>query len=279
MLRIVKTEKFETKKSLGQHFLNSTVVPKWLCDAGEVTPADLILEIGPGTGALTMELLARGTRVIALEADRRAIEVLEERFKSEIAEGRLHIEHADVRKLDLASLGLEDHSFKVVANIPYYLTGQLFRSMLSGAIQPSTLVFLIQKEVAKRATSSLTRGEKESLLSLSIKAFGNPVYVRSVGKGHFTPPPKVESAIIAVKNISRSNFQTLSPELFFRVLHLGFGSKRKQLLGNLAGDYDRGTLINLFSTVPLALDVRAEDIPLETWLELIKMLDAVDKHA
>lgn len=270
--RSSKMEIFKTKKSLGQHFLNSGVVPNWLADAGEVAAADTVVEVGPGTGALTAELLARGAKVIALEADQRAIEVLEERFEKETRTGQLIIRHADMRDFDLTDLGLIDHSFKVVANIPYYLTGQLFRLFLSGTIQPDRLVFLVQKEVGKRATAELSRGEKESLLSLSIKAFGTPVYVRAVGKGHFTPPPKVDSAIIAVRDIGRDNFRDIEANHFFDLLHLGFGARRKQLLGNLAKQYDRARLTQIFLDLGLPADVRAEDIPLPKWLELAKTL-------
>lgn len=265
-------DKFATKKSLGQHFLNSPVVPGWLCEAGEVSKGDLVLEIGPGTGALTEKLLERGATVIALEADGRAIKVLEEKFAEAIANERLVIHNTDVRRFHPDDLGLNDHQFKVVANIPYYLTGQLFRTFLDSSIQPSLLVFLVQKEVAKRATTDLKRGEKESLLSLSIKAFGQPKYVRSVGRGHFTPPPQVDSAIIKVSDINRDNFSKLTAEHFFHVLHLGFGQKRKQLLGNLAKEYDREMLEREFPAVGIALDARAEDIPLEKWLKLAKLL-------
>lgn len=265
-------EKFLTKKSLGQHFLNSGVVPKWLTDAGEITPNDTVVEVGPGTGALTVELLERGARVIALETDLRAIEVLNERFAVEINSAQLKIIHTDVRHLDLTTLGLSDHSFKVVANIPYYLTGQLFRLFLSEKIQPSLLVFLVQKEVGKRATTSLLRGEKESLLSLSVQVFGTPIYVRSVGKGHFNPPPKVDSAIVAIKDINRDKFKNISQELFFEILHLGFGSKRKQLIGNLSQKYPRSELTKIFIELNIKEDIRAEDIPVNKWLELVGAL-------
>lgn len=268
-------EKFHTKKSLGQNFLNSDVVPRWLADAGDVVKGETVLEVGPGTGALTRELLARGAKVIALEADDRAITILSEEFLSQIESGQLQIHHTDVRELDLQSLDLTDHSFKVVANIPYYLTGKLFRNFLDGAVQPSLLVFLVQKEVAKRACVDLKRGEKESLLSLSIKAFGTPIYVRPVGKGHFTPAPKVDSAIIKVADIGRDKLAGIDHKQFFSILRLGFGQKRKQLLGNLASNYKREELINIFSTVGLSNTVRAEDVPLDKWLELTKELSRI----
>ena len=264
------TPKFQTKKSLGQHFLNSDVVPKWMCDAAEITSADTVLEIGPGTGALTKELLQRGAKVIALEADARAIEVLEREYEHEIAAGNLVLIHTDVRSLELSTIPkIADHAFKVVANIPYYLSGMLFRSFLESTIQPTDLVYLVQKEVAKRITCDISRGEKESLLSLSVKAYGTPTLVRTVTKGHFSPPPKVDSAVIAVRNISRDNFADVEESAFFEILHLGFGQKRKQLLGNLSKKYNRQKLTHIFSTLSLPVSTRAEDIPLEIWLRLV----------
>ncbi len=265
-------EKFQTKKSLGQHFLNNVTVPRWLCDASELTATDVVLEIGPGTGALTRELLAHGAKVVALEADTRAIDFLKKEFANEMKAGQFELHHADVRQFDPSSLGLKEHQFKVVANIPYYLTGRLFRAFLAEGTQPSLLVFLVQKEVAKRAVESVANGGKESLLSLSIKAFGDPSYVKTVGKGHFTPPPKVDSAIIKVSNIGREKLGGLDSEFFFSLLHSGFGSKRKQLLGNLAGTYPREKLAEIFTKIGLPLTIRAEDVGLETWIILGKEL-------
>lgn len=259
---------FLHKKSLGQHFLTSDVVPKWMCDAANIAKGEIVLEIGPGTGVLTRELLARGATVVALEADQRAIEVLGETFAAELASGQLSIHHTDVRTLDITKYSFTNHGFTVVANIPYYLSGFLFRTLLEHEIQPKTLVFLIQKEVATR----IAREEKESILSLSVKAFGTPIYVRTVAKGHFAPPPKIDSAIIAVTDIGMHNFSHIPPSFFFELLHLGFGQKRKQLLGNLSKNYDRNTLTHIFSTLSLREDIRAEDIPLSKWLLLTEKL-------
>lgn len=264
---------FQTKKSLGQHFLTSPLVPNWLCDAADLTPGETVLEVGPGTGVLTAELLGRGVKVIALEADPRAIGVLTERFPTELRDGRLHLEQFDVRSLNLETkTEVNDQHYKVVSNIPYYLSGHLFRTFLATTVQPSQLVFLVQKEVAKRATVSQRSGEKESLLSLSIQAYGTPRYVKTVARGHFNPPPQVDSAIIAITKINREHFKNLDETFFFQLLRQGFGQKRKQLLGNLSELYDRSRLINSFSTVGLASSVRAEDVPLEQWLQLAKHL-------
>ncbi|MCA9359784.1 ribosomal RNA small subunit methyltransferase A [Candidatus Kaiserbacteria bacterium] len=262
------TEKFEHKKSLGQHFLNSDYVPKKMCDAGNIQKGDIVLEIGPGTGILTRELLERGAEVVAVEADARAISSLEETFPEEIARHQLTIHHHDARKLNPSQFNLEKQGYKVVSNIPYYLSGLLFRSLLDTECQPNTLVFLIQKEVAER----IARDKKESLLSLSVKIFGNPTYICTVKRGHFTPPPKIDSAIVAVNEVGRQKLSSITSEQFFNIIHLGFAQKRKQLLGNLSGEFPRPNLELIFQELSLPLDIRAEDIPLENWIKLTEKL-------
>ena len=266
------SERFQHKKSLGQNFLTSDVVPRWLTGAGEVVVGDSVLEIGPGTGALTKSLLAAGATVIAVEADARAITILETTFAAEISDGRLQLHHLDARTLDVTTLGLTHHSFKVVANIPYYLSGFLLRTLLEGEAQPTTLVFLMQKEVVNR----IAREEKESILSLSVKAFGIPKYIKTVTRGHFNPPPKVDSAILQITAISRENFTDgTEPAIFFSLLHLGFGQKRKQLLSNFSHLYPREVLTHLFMKLNIPLDARAETVALETWLNLTHILKTV----
>lgn len=260
--------KFEHKKSLGQNFLNSDFVPKKMCDAADVSVGDIILEIGPGTGALTTELLSRGATVIAIETDNRAIEALVERFPVEIAAKQLILHHSDARELDVCALGLQKQKFKVVANIPYYMSGFLLRTLLDSEAQPTTLVFLIQKELAER----IARDKKESLLSLSVKVFGTPTYICTIKRGHFTPSPNVDSAILAVTSINRQSFSTISAADFFSILHLGFGSKRKQLQHNLSKEFDKERVLHVLQSVGLLATVRAEDIPLSTWITLAEQL-------
>lgn len=263
-----KLPKLEAKKSLGQHFLTNTHVPILMIEAGGIQIGDIVLEIGPGTGILTRELLKKGVKVVAIEADIRAVESLRESFDTEIKAQLLTIVHGDVREIDLFALGLKPHAYKIIANIPYYLSGFLFRMFLEHEIQPSDMVFLVQREVAER----IARDTKESLLSLSVKVFGTPKYIKTVGKGNFTPPPKIDSAIIAINNISKDNFAHISQEFFFTVLHEGFKSKRKQLFGNLSTLVSREQLIHIFSTLGIKEKVRGEDLPLVKWLALAEML-------
>jgi len=260
---------FVHKKSLGQNFLRGEVVPKWLTEAAQVVSADTVLEIGPGEGALTSVLLKTGAKVIALETDKRLIAILEETFAEEINKKQLRLIEGDARHLEPTKLGLVAGQYKIVANIPYYLSGFLLRTCLENECQPNTLVFLMQKEVVER----VARARKESLLSLSVKAFGEPKYIKTVTKGHFIPPPKVNSAILAVTDISMKNFPNQpAVEHFFNILHLGFAQKRKQLFGNLSQAYDKEMLAAMFSTLGLATTIRAEDISLPVWLMLCQVL-------
>ncbi|MEY2665387.1 MAG: dimethyladenosine transferase, rRNA (adenine1518-N6/adenine1519-N6)-dimethyltransferase [Candidatus Parcubacteria bacterium] len=260
--------KFEHKKSLGQNFLNSAYAPKKMCDAANLEKGNIVLEIGPGTGALTKEILARGARVIALEADSRAIKSLENTFATEIAAGQLTLHHHDARTIEPGYFGLKNQQYKVVSNIPYYLSGLLFRTLLETDIQPNTLVFLVQKEVATR----IARDKKESLLSLSVKVYGDPTYICTVGRGHFTPSPKVDSAVIAIRNISKQRLNGIKEKRFFTLLHLGFGQKRKQLVANLSSVAPREVILEALQSLSLSPTVRAEDIPADAWIALIKLL-------
>ncbi|MFT5832000.1 MAG: 16S rRNA (adenine1518-N6/adenine1519-N6)-dimethyltransferase [Candidatus Paceibacteria bacterium] len=262
------TEKFEHKKSLGQHFLNSDFVPKKMCDAADLQTGEIVLEIGPGTGILTKEILKRGANVIAIEADLRAIELLKETFVDELTSGQLVVHHHDARKLDMAMFGLVDQQFKVVANIPYYISGLLFRQCLEADIQPNTLVFLVQKEVAQR----IAQGTKESILSLSVKVFGEPKYIDTIKRGHFTPPPAVDSAIVAIYNINRSRLNGITDEVFFDVLHAGFGQKRKQLAGNLSKLFQKETVSDSLVELGLTPQSRAEDLSITHFINLITLL-------
>ncbi len=259
---------FKPKKSLGQNFLTSDIVPNWMCDSASLKKGEVVLEIGAGTGKLTKTLLDRGALVLAIETDQRAIKTLEETFAKEINTKQLTIYNQDVRNLNLSSLNLTNHEFKVVANIPYYLSGFLFRVLLSGEIQPQTLTFLIQKELAER----IARDKKSSILSLSVKAFGFPEYQKTVSKGHFFPKPKIDSAIITISNINQDNFLELSQDFFFSIIHLGLGKKRKQLLGNLSYSFKRQQLEKIFLKLNLSPTIRGEDLTIETWLLLAKEL-------
>ena len=249
----------QKKKSLGQHFLKSQAYVHAIADAADIKAGETVLEIGPGEGVLTRELLACGAVVTAVEKDHRLIPVLEETFAKEIAEKKLFVQEGDALEVEFVK-----KNYKLVANIPYYITGALLKKFLSGDNQPNTLVFLVQKEVAER----VARSKKESILSLSIKVYGEVHYVKTVPRGAFAPAPDVDSAILAVKNISRNNFTSTAHEVkFFELVKTGFAQKRKLLRGNLERILGKEASEKMQSA-GIPLNARAEDVPLEQWLEL-----------
>lgn len=251
------------KKSLGQHFLHAPKYVQAVADAGNITPGDTVLEIGPGEGALTRELLNQGAHVVAVEKDARLIPVLRETFAEAIAHNQLEVVEADALELEEGVLNLPKN-YKVIANIPYYITGALLRKFVTAVHSPDILVFLIQKEVAER----IARSKKESILSLSIKAYGVPKYITTVPKGAFVPPPTVDSAILQISGISRAHFETKDAEIrLFELLHAGFGQKRKLMRRNIEAVLGENASIYMErSGIPQ--DSRAEDVPLEGWLRL-----------
>jgi len=255
----------QKKKSLGQHFLHAKGYLQAVADAAHIKEGETVLEIGPGDGSLTSVILERGAKVLAVEKDSRLIPLLRERFKHfdiskfQVVEGDV-LELPEDRPLAPWFKDGPQSSYKVVGNIPYYITGALFKKFLTAPHQPSTLIFLVQKEVAER----IARSKKESILSLSVKAYGTPKYIKTVPAGAFSPPPKVDSAILAVENISRSNFESAAHEAkFFELVKKGFSQKRKFLKNNLGPGYS-----SFLQKAVIDDKARAEDVSLEQWLKI-----------
>ncbi len=252
---------------LGQHFLTGTWAAKQLTAAIAVRPREKILEVGPGKGALTKELLATGAPVVAIEKDGALITVLNETFKEEVAAGQLTLVGEDIRNFDSAQSHLSP--YVVAANIPYYITGEIIRQFLTARVQPRAMALLIQKEVAERI---IARDSKESILSVSVKAYGTPKMVAKVRKGNFSPPPSVDSAILLVDNISRHFFNDIGENLFFKIVRAGFSSKRKLLAGNLSNIFEKEKVALAFLEVKLPAKIRAEDVSLEQWKKITELL-------
>ncbi len=257
------------KKSLGQHFLKSKPALIVIRDASEPTPDDIILEIGPGEGTLTEILLGFATKVIVVEKDDRLIPVLEEKFKKEIQLGKLEILHKDILESDTNLLSFYDHPYKVVANIPYYITGQILRMFLEAKVQPELMVLLIQKEVAERIVA---KDRKESLLSISVKAYGEPKIIKNVPRGAFTPQPNVDSAILLIENISKNKFKEIDRDLFWKLVHAGFKHKRKQLFANLVKKFPEEKVSIALKELGINPKIRAEDLRLHDWLSLCRII-------
>ncbi len=263
------------KKSLGQHFLTSKGAVIKIIEAAALISTDTILEIGPGTGVLTsalIEAVNEAGRVVAVEKDELLARELRITFAASIAHKKLHLITGDILTTPPATLGLQRGSYKLVANIPYYITGEIIRTFFETSEQPSSMTLLVQKEVADRIVA---RDGKESILSISVKAYGTPHYIHTVKAGSFNPPPKVDSAILHISTISKNFFKTFSEEHFFTIVRGGFAHKRKLLSSNLREIFptlELSRLQDIFSTCGIDAKSRAEDVTLAQWHSLAKNL-------
>ena len=268
-MRMKRTSSNRRGARLGQHFLTGTWAGEKLADAVGVRAGETIVEIGPGKGALTRELLKRGP-VLAVEKDAALVEGLRETFSGEISSERLRLVAADVRDFEPSSVGLEAGAYVVAANIPYYITGEILRQFLSAREQPRAMALLIQKEVAERI---MARDGKESILSISVKAFGEPRIVAKVSRGNFSPPPAVDSSIILISDIGRSRFASSEAEQnFFRTVRAGFASKRKFVASNLSAVFEKNSVTEAMARCGVLPNERAERLSLKEWLSLAEQL-------
>jgi 16S rRNA (adenine1518-N6/adenine1519-N6)-dimethyltransferase len=252
---------------LGQHFLTGLWAAKKLAESVAVREGETILEIGPGKGALTRELLKCGARVVAVEKDEALVRQLQQTFTNELEAGKLTLLEEDIRNVTPQTLGLS--RYVLAANIPYYITGEIIRTFLEARPQPRALALLVQKEVAERIVA---RDGKESILSLSVKAFGTPRVVAKVPRGNFSPPPSVDSAILLIDSVSRNFFADLDEQIFFRVVRAGFSSKRKLLANNLSTLYAKGEVLHALKECGVGEKARAEDVSLSQWKQLAHYL-------
>ena len=260
------------KKSLGQNFLRCDWVVDEIIRAAELTAEDTVLEIGPGTGVLTRALAKKAGRVIAVEKDERLAAELRASLRKE------RIGNVEIRKDDILSL-LKSHfnreiSYnKIVANIPYYLTGHLFRLIFEQDCLPKTIVLTIQKEVAERVAAEAPH---LSLLALSVQAFGTPAIIAVVPASCFFPQPKVDSAILKISGISGDFFRKnkIEKTVFFETARKGFSQKRKTLANSLAplAGGDKSVIARVLSAVGLDPRARPEELSLKQWVELVLLL-------
>ncbi len=270
------------KKSLGQHFLNSKHVLEQIISAGNIKSGENILEIGPGTGVLTEALLKTGAKVVAVEKDIRAFELLKEKFANEINSRQLKLVLGDILEENLLTSNFQlPTPYALIANIPYYITGAILEKFLEHEPRPNRMVLLVQKEVADRIVArplQATGKSKESILSISVKVFGTPHFIAKVPPGAFTPPPTVDSAVLSIENISNTGFKSIlakNPDgisYFFKIVRAGFAHKRKLLKRNLEIVVKKETLDEVWKNMGLNEKIRAEDFTPNDWLNLVTHL-------
>lgn len=273
--RILVYSTMKPKKSLGQNFLRDKTALARIIVAADLSGAENILEIGPGEGVLTERLLEKAGRVLAVEKDEALAAKLQTqnlKFKTKIENEKLKIISQDILEINLPKLLEENHftQYRLVANIPYYITGKIIRLFLETQYQPELIVLLTQKEVAERIAE---KDGKRSILSLAVGLFGQAEIVAYVPKESFYPAPKVASAIVKIVPHSRRRSKEESLKLM-RIIKISFASPRKTLLNNLAAGLkkEKNALEKILIDSDIASDSRAETLSLEQWIKLEKVL-------
>lgn len=250
------------KKSLGQHWLKDPEILADIAEAAELTGDDVVLEIGPGLGTLTSRLLARANSVTAVEFDADLARKLPGQFPGK----KLTVVNQDILQFDLNQL---PKNYKVVANVPYYITSKIVEKLMTAENKPSIAVLLVQKEVAERIAAE---AGNMSVLSVSVQIFAEAELDIEVPRQFFTPPPKVDSQVVVLR--TRDNLLIIPEDQrdFFRIVKAGFSAKRKKLRSSLSGGLgiDKSAAEELLKNAGISPDARAEDLAIEDWKRLLK---------
>lgn len=253
----------EPKKALGQHWLKDPATLKTICRAASLQDSDFVLEIGPGLGDLTRLILEQAGRVVAVELDNELAASLRRQMPAQ----NLEIISGNILEFDLTQLPA---GYKVVANIPYYLTSNLIRVLADTANPPSLAVLLVQLEVAERIAA---KAGEMSLLSVSAQLFYETWLGPVVPAKMFEPPPKVDSRVVVLRYRQKPLFEDLDTKAFFRLVKAGFAGRRKKLRGSLAAglNIDKARADQLLSQAKIDGDLRAQNLNLQDWHKLYKV--------
>ena len=262
---LLKKYKLTPNKIRGQNFLVSDQVLDDIMTAADLKKTDLVVEVGPGLGALTQRLLDKAKQVTAFEIDKNFQKILN---KLKNINQNLEIIWQDI--LSVTDQQLPSQSYQIVANIPYYLTGKFMQKFLTVKNPPQTMILMVQQEVANRI---LVKDGKASLLSLSVDFYAKAEIVKQVDKNNFFPVPKVDSAVIKISNIHTWQHK-VDEKKVWQLIKRGFGHKRKKLFNNLLTDQslDKDKLNTVFDKLQLDKNIRAEKLSKQNWIDLAKNL-------
>jgi 16S rRNA (adenine1518-N6/adenine1519-N6)-dimethyltransferase len=259
-MKYVPGSQSNTKKSLGQHWLHDLDVLEAIADAAEVVAGDEVLEIGPGLGTLTDVLAKRGTNILALEFDQDLISKLEKKFGNT---QQVKIVQGDIRTLNFSNMSKD---YKIVANIPYYLTSNLIRSISETSNPPTVAVLLIQKEVAQRLCA---KPGQMGILSVTAQYYFECSLDIEVPAKLFTPPPKVDSQVVILTQRDKKLFE-VDEQNYFNLVKAGFSEKRKTLTNSLSGGLhlSKDEIIKLLENSDIKPTARAQELSLQDWYRL-----------
>lgn len=250
----------DTKKHLGQHWLTDLPTLEYIVEFAEVEAEDTVLEVGPGPGTLTEILAQKAGKVVAVEYD----SYLATRLAARFGDSNVTVIPDDILQFDTSQL---PPNYKVVANIPYYLTSNLLRRLLESPNPPESLTLLVQKEVAERVAAS---PGKMSILSASVQFYCDVSLGNVVSAHLFTPPPKVDSQVIKMIRRKHSLFPNVDTGIFFKIVKAGFSERRKMLRSSLSGglQISREDTEKLLADSAISSDLRAQELSLTQWHDL-----------
>jgi len=271
--KLFEKHNFSPKKFLGQNFLVSRGICKTIVETAEISKRDIVLEVGPGVGNLTVKLAKKAKKVIAIERDKKMIEILKDVLKNANIRN-VKIVQGDILKLEPKTFDLK--IYKLVANIPYYLTSRLIRKFLEEKRKPKLIVLMVQKEVAQRICA---KPPKMNLLAVSVQFYASPKITSFISKKCFWPSPRVDSAIIKIVLPKSAYPISVDPPLFFKIVKAGFSQPRKQLVNNLSRKMriEKGKVRKWLSESKVNPVDRAGMLPLEGWINLAKNYKIIEE--
>ena len=277
--KLLRRFNLRARKGLGQHFLIDEEVLGLIVSTARVTPTDCVVEIGPGSGVLTREVAGQAGCVVAVELDDKLAAILKETLS---AFDNVTIINQDVLKIDPATLlqgqkiklpsaVVSPFGYKVVANLPYYITAPVLRHFLEASVKPETMVVMVQKEVAE--TIAAKPGQM-SLLSVSVQFYGEPMMISQVPAKSFYPAPEVDSAILKIDVYPKPPVAVTDEAGFFRVVRAGFSAPRKQIANSLAQGLElpKAEVLSLLERSGITSQRRAETLSLDEWAQLWQMV-------
>ena len=268
LMGYLKQKGIWANKGLSQNFLIDRIALDKIVAAAEIEEGDRIIEIGPGVGTLTTELIEKSNSVTSIELDSKLATLLSERFSEH---HNFKLIEGDVLNTNIGEI-VQSDPYKVVANIPYAITSKIIKLFLTSSNKPTSLVMLVQKEVAERICA---KPGQMSVLAISVQLYGNPQIIDIVNANSFFPAPKVDSAIIKIGiNDFNNKVPNLDEKEFFRCVKIGFSSRRKKLTNNLMAGYhlDREKVSDIINKIGLKEGARAQDLTISQWNQLSQLI-------
>ena len=266
---LLRQSGLKARKTLGQHFLVDESILSVILDAAELIPQDTVIEVGPGLGILTGELARRAGNVIAVELDGGLASFLQRRFSTQ---SNLYVINADILKVRLSQLLGGKNNYKVVANLPYYITSPVLRYFVETSPKPSLMVMMVQKEVGEAIVAG---PGNMSLLAVSLQVYSRPKIISQVPARSFYPVPKVDSVILRFDILPEPAVKVADIDGFFHVVKSGFSSPRKQLHNSLAHGLGikPAELAPILTKAGIDSKRRAETLRLDEWQKLYEVLE------